>query len=284
MRSRTRLAGGLVVASAAFLAVLITAHPANRGVLAALVRPGAPENGYCGAEYYGECGDLYYRDGTYRDGYYQDYYQDGYYYGSGLTLQLSPAQAAPGDPVTVTGGGYTACTDRSNGTWVLLSVAGNSAVASGSAGSFSKTFTVPANAAAGTYTVDAACYSPSRHAVSSPVLRRAVLTVSVKGGPGSGPNGGPPGPAPSNNGVLIGTLSGAAGGAGLAFLAFLLVRASHRRHDGRWVQEHLRALAVPSSSPPSAEIRPRTGARSVSLGLQPHGGIAGTARIEEVGP
>lgn len=280
MRSRTRMVGGLLFASAAFLAVMITAHPANRGVLAALVRQRAPENGYCGYGY-GGCGDGYYGDGTYRDGYNQDgYYQDGYY-GQGLTLQLSPSQAAPGEPVTVTGGGFTSCTDPSDRTSVLLSVAGKSAVALGSGGSFSKSITVPASVPAGAYTVAAACYSPKR---PSPVLKRAVLTVSSGRGSGSGPNGGWRGQTSGTNGALIGTLSGAAGGAGLAFLGFLWMRASRRKHDGRWVKEHLRAVAVPSPGPPSAKIRRQPGARSVSLGLQPRGGISATARIEEVGP
>jgi len=52
-----------------------------------------------------------------------------------------------------------------------------------------------------------------------------------------------------------------------------------RRHV-RWVNEHLRVIAGSSPGLPSAEIRPRPGARSVSLGLEPHDDL-GNQKIKE---
>jgi len=52
-----------------------------------------------------------------------------------------------------------------------------------------------------------------------------------------------------------------------------------RRHV-RWVNEHLRVIAGSSPGLPSAEIRPRSGARSVSLGLEPHDDL-GNQKIKE---
>ena len=52
-----------------------------------------------------------------------------------------------------------------------------------------------------------------------------------------------------------------------------------RRHV-RWVNEHLRVVAGSSPGLPSAEIRPRPGARSVSLGLEPHDDL-GNQKIKE---
>jgi hypothetical protein len=248
MRSRKRLALGLVLASAAAFAVLITGHPANRSLLADLVSQDQAGYGY---------------------GY-------GNPYGLGPILQLSPSQAAPGDRITVTGSGFPRCTTYV--TWVLSRDRPYpSGIAKGSGGSFSASITVPASEPAGTFTVDAACYSPSGRVIP---LASTPLRVSRQINSSSGPSGGPPGQASGNNGALPG-LGAAAGGAALAFLLLLWVRASRRRLDGRWVKKHLRAVATPL--PGSAAIRHGTDARRVSLALEAHGGISGTARIEEVG-
>src|SRR5215469_17454076 len=248
MRSRKRLVLGLVLVSAAAFGVLITGHPANRSLLADLVSQNQAGYGY---------------------GY-------GNPYGLSPALQLSPSQAAPGERITVTGSGFPPCT--SYVTWVL---SGDrpypSGIAKGSGGSFSASITVPASEPAGTFNVDAACYSPSGR-----VRPLASTPLRVSGQINSWPSGGPPGQASGNDGALPG-LGAAAGGVALAFLLLLWVRASRRRLDGRWVKKHLRAVATPLLGPGSAAIRHGTDARWVSLALEAHGGISGTAIIEEVG-
>src|SRR5271166_5498392 len=101
--------------------------------------------------------------------------------------------------------------------------------------------------------------------------------------PTSTPARTPGGTPPTGRGVPIALVSGTS--AGLPLVALFLVRAftSHarkvRRHV-RWVNEHLRVIAGSSPGLPSAEIRPRSGARSVSLGLEPHDDL-GNQKIKE---
>jgi hypothetical protein len=106
--------------------------------------------------------------------------------------------------------------------------------------------------------------------------------------PGSPPTtapGSPPGGRPSTGkGVPIALVGGTGGGLSLAVLLVLWAFTSHarkvRRHV-RWVKEHLRAAAGSSLDLPSAEIRSRPGARSVSLGLEPHDDHLGSQKIKE---
>ena len=106
--------------------------------------------------------------------------------------------------------------------------------------------------------------------------------------PGSPPTtapGSPPGGRPSTGkGVPIALVGGTGGGLSLTVLLVLWAFTSHarkvRRHV-RWVKEHLRAAAGSSLDLPSAEIRPRPGARSVSLGLEPHDDHLGNQKIKE---
>src|SRR5271157_2970860 len=101
--------------------------------------------------------------------------------------------------------------------------------------------------------------------------------------PASTPARTPGGTPPTGRGVPIALVSGTS--AGLPLVALFLVWAftSHarkvRRHV-RWVNEHLRVIAGSSPGLPSAEIRPRSGARSVSLGLEPHDDL-GNQKIKE---
>ena len=92
---------------------------------------------------------------------------------------------------------------------------------------------------------------------------------STSGG-SDGTSGGPPS---TGNGVPIALVSGVGGGLGLVavFVLWALASPAGKRHrDVRWVKEHLRAVAGSSFDPPSAAIRSRPGAKSVSLGLEPH--------------
>ena len=91
--------------------------------------------------------------------------------------------------------------------------------------------------------------------------------------PTSVPGGTPPGGPSTGGGIPIALMSGGGGGAVLLLLLLLWALLSHRaklRRDVPWVKQHLRAVAQASPDPPSAEIRRRPGARSVSLGLEPH--------------
>jgi hypothetical protein len=105
------------------------------------------------------------------------------------------------------------------------------------------------------------------------------------GGSSSGQGGGSSGQSSRGKGVPIALISGTGGGLALAILFVLWALTSHAgkgRHDVRWAKEHLRAVAGSSLDPPSAQIRPRPGARSVSLGLEPHDDHLGNQKIEEV--
>src|SRR6266536_159804 len=291
MEPLRRLIRGLVVASAAILAVLAAGTPAL-----AAPTPTPTASATDGA---GNTGTF---DGTTGK-------SDG---ASNPTLQLSKNQAAPDETITVAGDGYTQCTKPdTQETWVRLLGDGNQiADVTGSGGSFSTQVTVPADAPAGDHTVSAECFDASSGGTTSGVLASSdlVVTAAVGGSPpaqsggsvqgggsvpgdssgeggGSVPGDSSPGQSSTGNGSPIALVSGVGGGLIVAILLLLWARVSHtgkRHRDVRWVKEHLRAVAESSLGPPSAAIRPRPGAKSVSLGLEPHADHFGNHKIKEV--
>jgi len=282
MEPLRRLIRGLVVASAAILAVLAAGTPAL-----AAPTPTPTASATDGA---GNTGTF---DGTTTGK------SDG---ASNPTLQLSKNQAAPGETITVAGDGYTQCTKPdTQETWVRLLGDGNQiADVTGSGGSFSTQVTVPADVPAGDHTVSAECFDASSGETTSGVLASSdlVVTAAVGGSPpaqsggsnsvpggGSVPGDSSPGQSSTGNGSPIALVSGVGGGLIVAILLLLWARVSHtgkRHRDVRWVKEHLRAVAESSLGPPSAAIRPRPGAKSVSLGLEPHADHFGNHKIKEV--
>jgi uncharacterized membrane protein len=94
----------------------------------------------------------------------------------------------------------------------------------------------------------------------------------------------PGGPPASSTSTPIGVIGGVGGGLAVGLLALWAVRSSakKRNRDLRWVKEHLRAVAGSSPGSPSADIRPRRGALSISIGMEPHADVIGSARIYEV--
>src|SRR6266487_5936049 len=161
MEPLRRLIRGLVVASAAILAVLAAGTPAL-----AAPTPTPTASATDGA---GNTGTF---DGTTptptasaTDGAGNTGTFDGTTTGksdgaSNPTLQLSKNQAAPGETITVAGDGYTQCIKPdTQETWVRLLGDGNQiADVTGSGGSFSTQVTVPADAPAGDHTVSAECF------------------------------------------------------------------------------------------------------------------------------
>jgi hypothetical protein len=304
MKPLRRVIGGFAVASAAIAAALVAGHPA----LAAATLTASPVDG--GPSGSPSTGTF---DGT------STGTQDGT---SGCarpcdastpTLQLSQSQAAPGDTISVTGGGYAQCTDpESQDTPVRLLGDGNQiADVTGSGGSFSAQVTVPPNEPAGDHTVAAECFDASSGEATSGILASSDLVVTEPGGGGgsppaqgngsgqgdgsnsgqganglsSGQGNGSPGQSPTGGGAPIALVSGVGGGLIVAILLLLWARVSHtgkRRRGARWVKEHVRAVPESSPSPPSAAIRPRPGAKSVSLGLEPHADHLGNQKIREV--
>src|SRR6266542_3625501 len=293
MEPLKRLIGGFVVASAAIVAALVAGHPA----LAAATLTASPVDG--GPSGSPSTGTF---DGT------STGTQDGTSGcaspcdASSPTLQLSQSQAAPGDTISVTGDGYAQCTDpESQDTSVRLLGDGNQiADVTGSGGSFSTQVTVPPNEPAGDHTVAAECFDASSGETTSGILASSdlVVTAAVGGSPpaqsggsnsvpggGSVPGDSSPGQSSTGNGSPIALVSGVGGGLIVAILLLLWARVSHtgkRHRDVRWVKEHLRAVAESSLGPPSAAIRPRPGAKSVSLGLEPHADHFGNHKIKEV--
>src|SRR6266487_1461182 len=292
MEPLRRLIRGLVVASAAILAVLAAGTPALAAPTptpTASATDGAGNTGTFDGTTPGDLGN----DGTTTGK------SDG---ASNPTLQLSKNQAAPGETITVAGDGYTQCTKPdTQETWVRLLGDGNQiADVTGSGGSFSTQVTVPADAPAGDHTVSAECFDASSGETTSGVLASSdlVVTAAVGGSPpaqsggsnsvpggGSVPGDSSPGQSSTGNGSPIALVSGVGGGLIVAILLLLWARVSHtgkRHRDVRWVKEHLRAVAESSLGPPSAAIRPRPGAKSVSLGLEPHADHFGNHKIKEV--
>jgi len=118
---------------------------------------------------------------------------------------------------------------------------------------------------------DSISFPPSNSVPPTSVPPTSVPPTSVP--PTSVPGGTPPGGPSTGGGIPIALMSGGGGGAVLLLLLLLWALLSHRaklRRDVPWVKQHLRAVAQASPDPPSAEIRRRPGARSVSLGLEPH--------------
>ncbi len=276
MEPLKRLIGGFVVASAAIVAALVAGHPA----LAAATLTASPVDG--GPSGSPSTGTF---DGT------STGTQDGTSGcaspcdASSPTLQLSQSQAAPGDTISVTGDGYAQCTDpESQDTSVRLLGDGNQiADVTGSGGSFSTQVTVPPNEPAGDHTVAAECFDASSGETTSGILASSDLVVTEPGGGGGSP------PAQGNgsghNGAPIALVSGVGGGLIVTILLLLWARVSHagkRQRGVRWVNEHLRAVPESSPGPPSAAIRPRPGAKSVSLGVEPHADHLGSQKIKEV--
>src|SRR6266487_4599529 len=169
MEPLRRLIRGLVVASAAILAVLAAGTPA---LAAATPTPTASATD--GA---GNTGTF---DGTTTGK------SDG---ASNPTLQLSKNQAAPGETITVAGDGYTQCTKPdTQETWVRLLGDGNQiADVTGSGGSFSTQVTVPPNEPAGDHTVAAECFDASSGETTSGILASSDLVVTEPGGGGGSP-------------------------------------------------------------------------------------------------
>src|SRR6266536_831928 len=295
MEPLKRLIGGFVVASAAIVAALVAGHPA----LAAATLTASPVDG--GPSGSPSTGTF---DGT------STGTQDGTSGcaspcdASSPTLQLSRSQAAPGDTISVTGDGYAQCTDpESQDTSVRLLGDGNQiADVTGSGGSFSTQVTVPPNEPAGDHTVAAECFDASSGETTSGILASSDLVVTEPGGGGGSPpaqgngsgqgNGsnsgqgdGSPGQSSTGNGAPIALVSGVGGGLIVTILLLLWARVSHagkRQRGVRWVNEHLRAVPESSPGPPSAAIRPRPGAKSVSLGVEPHADHLGSQKIKEV--
>ncbi len=122
--------------------------------------------------------------------------------------------------------------------------------------------------------------SPSPSPPDSPSPGTSTPTSTPGSKPGSTPGGTPS----TGEGVPIVLVSGTGGGLSLAVLLVLWAFTSHARkvrRQVRWVKEHLRAVAGSSPDLPSAEIRPRPGTRSVSLGLEPHDDHLGNQKNKE---
>jgi len=175
----------------------------------------------------------------------------------------------------------------------------------GLGGKFSTQVTVPQDASGGIYTVAAECEGTSVILASSDLTVTKPNGGGTNSGPGGGTNsapgggsnsapnggsdrgqaGGSSGQPPRGKGVPVALVSGTGGGLALAILFALWAFTSHAgkgRHDFQWVKEHLRAEAGSSPGPPSAEIRHRPGAMSVSLGLEPHDDHFGNQTIKGV--
>jgi hypothetical protein len=238
---------------------------------------------------------------------------------SGPTLRLSKSRAAPGDTIVVAGDGYAQCTDDvSQITSVrLLEDRTPIAAVTGSGGSFAVQITVPPDTSAGNHTVAAECGIPSgilatsvltvtepsgggssssgqgnsksgRGSSSAGRGNSGAGQGSSKLGQGSsksGQGGVSPGQSSTGKGAPIALISGTGGGLVLAILFVLWALTSHAgkgHRQARWVKEHVRAVAGSSLVPPTAQIHPRPGAPSVSLGLEPHDDHLGNQKIEEV--
>ena len=105
--------------------------------------------------------------------------------GSVYVVALAPAvqMVQAGEPVTITGGGFTQCTDPAGSTAVELSANGTPlATATGSDGGFQQVITVPPAAPAGPYPVTARCSArPGRDLATTSVY---VVTLALS--PSSG--------------------------------------------------------------------------------------------------
>jgi hypothetical protein len=184
-------------------------------------------------------------------------------------LQVTPSEIPPGGTITVTGADDARCNKPGNKVTLVRLFLGNQAVdVIGSGGRFSVRVAVPAGVSAGNYPMSAECYGQSRGATARAVATARPIAwrvVTVK----------PPAHSASGHTSLVALMFGGGGGLVLLILLLLLLWAlvSHkgrRRHNVAWVKEHLRAVAGSSPDPPVVKIRRRRGARSISLGLEPH--------------
>jgi len=305
-----RLIAGLAVVSAAILVVLVGGHPA----VATFVLAASPMDGGSSGISISTacCASTGTSGGTSGDASGGTSTCAGSCNGSsstGPSLQLSKSQVAPGETITVTGNGYVRCTEPDSQITSVQLLEDETPLQSvtGRGGSFSAQVTVPQDISVGNHTVAAECDS------SSVILASSDFTVTEpssggnsspgQGGnssPGQGGNSSPgqggnssPGQGGSSSsgqsstgtGTPIALVSGTGGGLVLAVLFVVWAFTSHARkgrHNVRWVKEHLRAVVGSSPDLPSVEVRPRPGARSVSLGLEPHDDHLGNQTIEEV--
>ena len=100
-----------------------------------------------------------------------------------LALAPSPQSVQAGGTVTMTGSGFTQCTDPAGSTTVELSANGTPlATASGSNGAFKQAITVPSGSPAGPYPVTAQC--PAQP--GSDLTSASVYVVTLALSPGSG--------------------------------------------------------------------------------------------------
>ena len=100
-----------------------------------------------------------------------------------LALAPSPQSVQAGGTVTMTGSGFTQCTDPAGSTTVELSANGTTlATASGSNGAFKQAITVPSGTPAGPYPVTAQC--PAQP--GSDLTSANVYVVTLALSPGSG--------------------------------------------------------------------------------------------------
>lgn len=237
-----------------------------------------------------------------------------------VTLALSPSSGIPGTTITVTGDGYTQCHQVQLQLLrdATQAVAASGRIMSAH-GSITAEVTVPSSAIAGSdYQVDAGCYPATRggapfnapiaveqFTVTSPATSGSptpsspsASSTSGSGSPspaqsGAGSTSSPDSPSPSTGTspqshgrtggrwAPIALIGGS--GAGLALAALLLARALsmvHGRRGRGWVSKHLRVVAG-WAGPRSADVERRPGAKSVSVGLEPHLDHLGNQQYEE---
>jgi hypothetical protein len=107
--------------------------------------------------------------------------EDGSVYLVALTPSVQMVQA--GEPFTITGSGFTQCTDPAGNTTVELSANGTPlATVSGSGGDFQQAITVPAATAAGPYPVSAQCSAQPGNVLATTSAYVVTLALSPSSG------------------------------------------------------------------------------------------------------
>jgi hypothetical protein len=100
-----------------------------------------------------------------------------------VALAVSPQRGQAGEPVTITGSGFTQCTDPAGSTTVELSVNRTPvAAASGSNGDFQQVITVPPATPAGLYPVTARCSAQPGNDLASTNVYVVTLVLSPSSG------------------------------------------------------------------------------------------------------
>ena len=222
-------------------------------------------------------------------------------------LSVSSSEAAAGDLVTVTGDGYLQCTRMDSAVQLLWDGQTLVGVARPDAdGRISVDVRVPNGASSRHHAIAARCYDPATGYVTSDPLAAAGLAVVPGAGPDAGPspptkNGSPPStgspspgtgsppptsassPAPAassrpSTGALV-VISAAAVLLVALLVVLRAVRRPRRRRD--WVRAHVRVAPRPLGRAVT-EIRDVTGAKSLSVGLQPRSDQRGRQTTEEV--